>query len=338
MRGRQERREGPLNVLITGGAGYIGRFCVRDLLEAGHKVVVLDRRPYATDPATRAIPSITGDIADGAVVERVLADHEVDVVLHLAAEKSVEESMAEPGRHLIANVGGSLSLLEAMRARGVRRIVFSSSAAVYGTPRRVPVDEGAEIAPDNPYGAGKAMVEQALHWYAACHGFSSVSLRYFNAGGAAEDGSLGDDARRPTNLIPRVMRALAGIDPAVPVYGTDYPTSDGTAVRDYVHVEDLARAHVRALDLLGDDAGARILNLGTGQGVSVGQVLEAAERVTGRPVPHVTQGRRPGDPPAVWADPSAAARDLGWRARQGLDDILRSAWRWQQRLGRLRRG
>ena len=268
----------------------------------------------------------------------MLADHEVDVVLHLAAEKSVEASMAEPGRHLLANVGGSLTLLEAMRARGVRRIVFSSSAAVYGTPRRVPVDETAEVAPDNPYGAGKAMVEQALHWYAVCHGFSSVSLRYFNAGGAAEDGSLGDEARRPTNLIPRVMRALAGVDPAVPVYGTDYPTADGTAVRDYVHVEDLARAHVRALDLLGDEAGARILNLGTGQGVSVGQVLEAAERVAGRPVPHVTQGRRPGDPPAVWADTSAAARELGWRARRGLDDILRSAWLWQQRLGRLRRG
>lgn len=322
---------GPLNVLITGGAGYIGRFCVRELLAAGHRVVVLDRRELEAPAAD--VLSITGDIADTALVERVLAEHRFDVVLHLAAEKSVEESMTAPGRHLLGNVGGTLRLLEAMLAAGVHRIVFSSSAAVYGTPERVPVDEGAQLAPDNPYGAGKAMVEQALHWYATCHGFSTVSLRYFNAGGAAADGSLGDDAREPTNLIPRVMRAAAGLDPAVPVFGTDYPTVDGTAIRDYVHVEDLARAHVRAVELVCESPGERVYNLGTGEGVSVGQVLDAAERVTGRAVPHVNVARRPGDPPAVWADPSAAARDLGWRARLGLDDIIRSAWLWQQRLG-----
>jgi UDP-glucose-4-epimerase GalE len=325
---------GILNVLITGGAGYIGRFCIRELLGAGHHVVVLDQRPMSTIAGAGAVTSITGEIGDAALVEGVLGDHDVDVVLHLAAEKSVEDSMMAPGRHLLRNVTGSLVLFEAMLARGPRRIVFSSSAAVYGTPRRVPVDERAALAPDNPYGAGKVMVEQALHWYALCHGFDTVSLRYFNAAGAAEDGSLGEDGREATNLIPRVMRALAGIGNAVPIYGTDYSTPDGTAVRDYVHVEDLARAHVRAVEQVGEAAGERVYNLGTGLGVSVRQVLDAAERASGRPVPHIDSPRRPGDPPAVWADASAAARHLGWRAQRSLDDIVRSAWLWQQRMGR----
>jgi UDP-glucose-4-epimerase GalE len=322
---------GPLNVLVTGGAGYIGRFCVRELVAAGHRAVILDRRPFAL-PSTPDVVALTGDIGDAAFVERALGERGIEVVLHLAAEKSVEESMVAPGRHLLHNVAGSLVLLEAMLARGVRRVVFSSSAAVYGTPERVPVDEGAPLDPDNPYGAGKVMVEQTLHWYVQSHHFSSVSLRYFNAGGAAADGSLGDDAPAPTNLIPRVMRAIVGIDPAVQVYGTDYGTPDGTAIRDYVHVEDLARAHVRAVELVCEQPGERVYNLGTGRGVTVGQVLEAAERITGRPVPRLNAERRPGDPPAVWADASAAARDLGWRAERDLDDIIRSAWAWQQRL------
>lgn len=324
---------GTLNVLITGGAGYIGRFCIRELVGAGHHVVVYDERPLASARGIPPVVSIAGDIGDGGLVDAALGEHEVDVVLHLAAEKSVGESMAAPGPHLLRNVGGSLVLLEAMLARGVRRIVFSSSAAVYGTPRRVPVDEAADLVPDNPYGAGKVMAEQALHWYAVCHGFATVSLRYFNAAGAAEDGSLGEDSQEATNLIPRVMRALAGVDEAVPIYGTDYPTPDGTAVRDYVHVEDLARAHVRAVERVADDPGESVYNLGTGRGVSVRQVLDAAERASGRPVPHVEAARRPGDPPAVWADATAADRDLGWRAQRSLDDIVGSAWLWQQRLG-----
>ena len=329
---RRRTPEGALNVLITGGAGYVGRFCIRELVAAGHDVVVLDARPLA-DRATAAVASITGEIGDAELVDGVLRDHRVDVVLHLAAEKSVEASMAAPGPHLLRNVGGSLVLLEAMRARGVRRIVFSSSAAVYGTPRRVPVDEGAALVPDNPYGAGKVMVEQALQWYARCHGFGTISLRYFNAAGASVDGSLGEGGPEATNLIPRVMRALAGSAEPVSIYGTDYPTPDGTAVRDYVHVEDLARAHVRAVERVGEASMAHVYNLGTGHGVSVRQVLEAAERASGKTVPHVEAARRPGDPPAVWADASAAARDLGWRAERNLDDIVRSAWLWQQRHG-----
>jgi UDP-glucose-4-epimerase GalE len=334
--GRSSYRDGSdptlSNVLITGGAGYVGGFCIRELVAAGHDVIALDRRQLSAEALPR-VTAIVGDVADTNVVDRILAQHAVDVVLHLAAEKSVARSMEAPGEHLIRNVGGSLALLEAMRARDVRRIVFSSSAAVYGTPRRLPVDERADLVPDNPYGAGKVMVEQALYWYGMSHDFDSISLRYFNAAGAADDGSLGERGEHATNLIPRVMRALAGLDGPVPVYGTDYDTTDGTPVRDYVHVEDLARAHVRALDLVQAAPGARAYNLGTGRGYSVLEVLGAAERASGRRVPQELTARRPGDPAAVWADPSAANRDLGWRAERDLDDIVRSAWLWQQRHG-----
>lgn len=318
-----------VNVLITGGSGYIGRFCARELVAAGGRVVALDRRPAPPLGDASATVSLTGDVADRPLVERLLRDHDIDVVLHLAAEKSVADSMTAPGPHLLANVAGSLHLLEGMRAQGVRRLVFSSSAAVYGSPRRVPVDERAAIAPDNPYGAGKAMVEQALHWYAVAHGFDVVSLRYFNAAGAAADGSLGEDASAATNLVPRVMQALAGLDGPVPIYGTDYPTPDGTAIRDYVHVEDLARAHRAAVELVARERGERVFNLGTGRGHSVRQVLAAAGRAAGRAVPCVEAPRRPGDPAAVWADASSAERELGWRAERDLDDIVRTAWRWQ---------
>ena len=215
------KMDGPI-VLITGAAGYVGRFCVRHLLAAGYGVVALDRRAAALDPR---IQSTFGDIADRPLVERLLEEHAVEVVLHLAADKSVADSMAAPGPHLRNNVCGSLALLEAMLARGVKKIVFSSSAAVYGTPERLPVDEQARLAPDNPYGAGKVMVEQALHWYHVSHGFDSVSLRYFNAAGAADDGSLGEDGAEAGNLVPRVMQALAGLSEPLSVYGTDFATA-----------------------------------------------------------------------------------------------------------------
>jgi len=299
------------------------------MFAAGHGVVVLDRRPVRPAGDHSPIPSVVGDIADGPLVERVLEQHAVEVVLHLAADKSVTESMAAPGSHLRNNVCGSLALCEAMLERGVHRIVFSSSAAVYGTPQRLPVDERARLAPDNPYGASKVMVEQMLHWYHVCHGFDTVSLRYFNAAGAADDGSLGEDGSEASNLVPRVMRALAGPSEAMPVYGTDFDTPDGTAVRDYVHVEDLAAAHVRALELVGQGSGEWVFNLGTGRGHSVREVLVAAERASGRSVPHLDTARRAGDPAQVWADATAARQELGWRAERDLDDIVRSAWLWQ---------
>ncbi|MDQ3492796.1 MAG: UDP-glucose 4-epimerase GalE [Chloroflexota bacterium] len=320
-----------MKVLVTGGAGYVGSFCVRHLLAADHGVVVLDRRPVRPAGDRASVPSVVGDIADGPLVQRILQTHGVEVVLHLAADKSVAESMAAPGPHLRNNVSGSLALFEAMLERGVGKIVFSSSAAVYGTPTRLPVDERAPLAPDNPYGASKVMVEQMLHWYHVCHGFDTVSLRYFNAAGAADDGSLGEEEAEASNLVPRVMQALAGTGEPLSVYGTDFATPDGTAVRDYVHVEDLALAHVRALELVGQGRGAWTFNLGTGRGHSVREVLHAAERASGRPVPHQETARRPGDPAQVWADASAAARELGWRAERDLDDIVRSAWSWRQR-------
>lgn len=317
-------------VLITGGAGYVGRFCLRHLLAAGYGVVTLDRQAAAPYPG---VHSAVGDIADGPLVERLLEEHAVEVVLHLAAEKSVAESMAAPGPHLRNNVCGSLALLQAMLARGVKKIVFSSSAAVYGTPERLPVHEQARLAPDNPYGASKVMVEQALHWYHVSHGFDAVSLRYFNAAGAADDGSLGEDGAEASNLVPRVMQALAGLSELLSVYGTDFDTADGTAVRDYIHVEDLAAAHVRALELVTAARGEWVFNLGTGRGHSVREVLLAAERASGRPVPHRDAARRSGDPAQVWADASAAERVLGWRAERDLDDIVGSAWLWQAGQG-----
>lgn len=320
-------------VLVTGGAGYIGRFCVRDLVRAGHGVVVLDRRPMTPIPDLPRVVSVLGDIGDVRLVKRVLTENQVDVVLHLAADKSVAESMDDPGGHLLNNVCGSLALFEAMLASQVRRVVFSSSAAVYGTPRRLPVDESSQLAPENPYGAGKVMVEQALHWYHVSQGFDTVSLRYFNAAGASDDGSLGEEGAHVSNLIPRVMRALAGLDEAVPVFGTDYDTPDGTAVRDYIHVEDLAAAHLRALDLVIRARGEWVFNLGTGQGYSVREVLRAAERASGTPVPYRETARRPGDPAQVWADAAGAERELAWHARRDLDDIVRTAWLWQNRHG-----
>lgn len=325
-----------MNVLVTGGAGYIGRFCVRRLVEVGHDVVVLDRRPVTVDERETA-PAVVGDIADESLVETVIRDHAIQVVLHLAAEKSVVESMADPGEHFMHNVCGTLALLEAMRRSNVTKLVFSSSAAVYGETTQLPVREDSPLRPENPYGSGKLMVEQLLHWYYVCHGFDSVSLRYFNAAGAAADGSMGEDLDSSDNLIPRVMKALLGVAGPVPVFGTDFPTPDGTAVRDYVHVEDLAEAHVRALDYVIAIRGDRPLNLGTGRGSSVREVFHAAERASGMLVPYEDAARRPGDPAASWADATQAERALGWRATRDLGDIVTSAWLWTKRNGRLGR-
>jgi UDP-glucose 4-epimerase len=319
-------------VMITGGAGYVGSFCVRLMLKIGHEVVVLDRQPMPAWGRGDVVEAV-GDITDASFVRRVLADQPVDAVLHLAAEKSVEESVARPGPHLRNNLLGSITLLEEMRAAGVGKIVFSSSAAVYGTPDTLPVGEDAPLRPENPYGSGKAMVEQILHWYHVSHGFDAVSLRYFNAAGASDDGRMGEDWTHAHNLVPRVMKALCGVSGPLPVFGTDFPTPDGTAVRDYVHVEDLAAAHVRALGHVIERGGESVFNLGTGRGYSVRQVLAAAERTSGWPVPHEDAPRRAGDPAAVWADVRAAERVLDWRAERDLDDIMGTAWRWHSREG-----
>lgn len=315
-------------VLVTGGAGYIGSHTVRLLTEQGRHVVVLDSLEAGHRDAVLGAPLVVGDIADSDLVAATCRDHNVTEVIHFAASKNVGESMTDPGRYWRNNVHGTVELVEALLAAGVGRIVFSSSCSVYGTPAHVPVDESAPVNPQSVYAASKAMVEQILGWYGVTHGLRSVNLRYFNAAGASPDARIGEDWTVTLNLVPVAMKAVLGHGPPVEVFGTDYPTRDGTAIRDYVHVDDLADAHVRAVDHLAGGGGNLTLNLGTGTGSSVLEVLAATARAAGRPVPHVMGPRRLGDPVEVYADPSAALAALGWRATRTLDDIIESAYRW----------
>jgi UDP-glucose-4-epimerase GalE len=318
-----------VRVLVTGGAGYVGSHTTRALAAAGHDVVVLDTLEHGYRAALPGIDLVVASVADGTLVERLLTERRIEAVLHFAALKVVEESVAAPGRYLDANVGGSFALLAAMERAGVRRFVFSSTCAVYGQPDRSPIDETALTRPENPYGMSKLLVEEALPWLAET-GFRSISLRYFNAAGAELDGSQGEDWAGAANLVPVAIRAAMGLGPPLHVFGTDYPTPDGTAIRDYVHVLDLAEAHIRALEHLAGEGGSATVNLGTGRGSSVREVVDSVERTVGRPVPLVESGRRAGDPATVWADPSRAAALLDWRARYDLDAIVASAVRWHR--------
>ena len=317
-----------MSVLVTGGAGYIGSHTVRQLRKRGDDVVVLDNLEFGHRDAVADTPLVVGDIADQDLVSDTVAQYGVDSVVHFAAYKAAGESFEDPGRYFINNVGGTARLLETAYQGGVRRFVFSSTCAVYGTPAETPVSEQAPIHPESPYGESKALVERMLHWYDVSLRFRSVSLRYFNAAGAAMDGSLGEDWSASLNLVPLAMKALLGQSPALRVFGTDYPTPDGTAVRDYIHVDDLADAHLKALDYLKDGGETVTLNLGTGVGSSVREVLAAAEKAAGRPVPAEDSPRRPGDPVALWADNRRAEEVLGWKAQHGLEDIVTSAWHW----------
>jgi UDP-glucose 4-epimerase len=316
-----------MSVLVTGGAGYIGSHTVRALREAGRPVVVLDSMEYGREDAVIDAPLVVGDIHDGTLVEQVCADHGVTSLIHFAAYKSVGESMQNPTRYWTNNVAGTVALVDAAMRRGVRDVVFSSSCSVYGTPAEVPVVESAPIAPESVYAESKATVERILHWYGVTGGLRYVSLRYFNAAGASFDGRIGEDWTFSINLIPLVMKALL-LDQPVRVFGTDYPTPDGAAIRDYIHVEDLASAHVAALGYLADGGEPTAVNLGTGIGSSVFEVLTAAEAVAGRPVPHELAPRRAGDPVSTFADPTHAQKLLDWRAEHGLAEVVETAYRW----------
>jgi UDP-glucose 4-epimerase len=315
-------------VLVTGGAGYIGSIVVEQLIARNRAVVVLD------DLSTghrAAIPEgaqfVRGGIGDRAALEEVFAGSPIDAIVHLAAFALVEESVANPEKYRANNVAAARVLLDAAVAAGVRRFVFSSSCTVYGVPKTVPIPEDAPTAPMSPYGETKLEFERILGDYAARHKLGSVSLRYFNAAGANEQ--RGEDHDPESHLIPNVLGVALGKRAAVGVFGTDYPTPDGTAVRDYIHVDDLADAHVRALDI--PPSGALALNLGTGQGSSVRQVVATARRITGHPIPSTDRPRRAGDPPALVAAPQRAATILGWHPRRSsLDEILGSAWRWHR--------
>ena len=317
-----------MSVLVTGGAGYIGSHTVRRLQADGADVVVLDSLEYGYPQSIPGAPLAVADITDRAAVLAVCAEHEVTQVVHFAAYKSVGESMQDPTKYWLNNVAGTVQLVDALLQAGVDQIVFSSSCSVNGTPETVPVTEDMPLVPESVYAESKAMVERILAWYGTTNGVRAVSLRYFNAAGATDDGQFGEVWERSINLIPMAMKAALGHGPPLQVFGADYPTPDGTCIRDYIHVDDLADAHVRALDYLAGGGETVSLNVGTGVGSSVLEVINTAERIADRPVPHEIVARRPGDPVATYADPARIAATLGWYSTRTLDDIIRTAWAW----------
>jgi UDP-glucose-4-epimerase GalE len=317
-----------MRILVVGGAGYIGSHAVHYLQRAGHDVWVLDNLDIGHDAAVPQGRLIVGDLADRGSLEEALRRQAIDAVMHFAAFASVPESVAEPGRYYRNNVVGALNLLDAMRAAGVPRIVFSSTAAVYGIPEVVPITEESPTRPINPYGFTKLAIERAIADYARAYGLGGAALRYFNACGAADDADIGEDHAPETHLIPLVLQVALGQRAHVTVYGTDYPTPDGTCIRDYIHVSDLADAHLRVLERI-EPGRLLVYNVGTGAGASVRQVLDAARRVTGHAIPVVEGPRRAGDPPALVASADAARSALGWSPRYTeIEPIVASAWTW----------
>ena len=320
-----------MSILIVGGAGYIGSQTAKRVAAAGGAPVVFDNLVHGHAWACKWGPLIEGDLSDGALVRRVLREHAVTSVIHFAAYAYVGESVTNPRKYFHNNVVSTLHLLDAMVDAGVRDIVFSSTCATYGNPIEVPISEAHPQTPVNPYGESKLTVEKILRWYAEAYGLRFAALRYFNAAGADPEGELGEEHDPETHLIPLAIAAALGKG-ALSIFGTDYPTPDGTAVRDYIHVADLADAHWLALERLSKDAAPLRLNLGTGRGHSVREVIAAVEKASGGRVPAREVARRPGDPPALVADASAAGRELGWRPRYTeLGTIVDHALAWHRR-------
>jgi len=320
-----------VTILVTGGAGYIGSHTVRRLQHDGADVVVLDSLELGDQRAIPDIPLVVADIADTDAVAAACRAYGITQVVHFAAYKNVGESMARPSKYWLNNVAGTVKLVDALLDAGVEELVFSSSCSVNGTPPATPVTEAMPVAPESVYAESKAMMERILGWYGVTNGLRTVSLRYFNAAGASMDGAYGEVWEHSLNLVPIAMKATLGRHPPLEVFGTDYPTPDGTCIRDYVHVDDLADAHVRALDYLASGGATVELNVGTGVGSSVLDVIRTTEHFADRPVPHTMVGRRAGDPVSTFADPTRIAETLGWQATRGLDDIVASAWRWHSR-------
>jgi UDP-glucose-4-epimerase GalE len=318
-----------LLVLVVGGAGYIGSHAARTLRRHGHEVIVYDNLSTGHKFLANGFELIEGDIADQATLGRAMKD--ADAVMHFAAYAYVGESVENPRKYFQNNVQAALTLLNTALDAGVRRFVFSSSCAVYGIPLTVPIPESNPRQPVNPYGVSKLFVENALEAYDRAYGLRFASLRYFNAAGADESGEIGELHDPETHLIPLALAAAAGQGSKLQVFGTDYPTPDGTCVRDYIHVNDLAEAHVQALQHVTNKKESVALNLGTGQGHSVMEVIKTVEQVTGREVPRVVAVRRAGDPPALVADSRRAQQVLGWRSSRSLPDIVGTAWKWMQR-------
>jgi UDP-arabinose 4-epimerase len=323
------------NVLVVGGAGYIGSHCCKALALAGYNPVTYDNLIYGHEWAVKWGPLEQGDILDRARLDYVLTVHRPSAILHFAAFAYVGESVVDPGKYYRNNVVGSLILLEAARDHGVEHFVFSSTCATYGAPISVPIHESSPQRPINPYGASKLMVERMLADFGSAYGLKWVALRYFNSAGADADGEIGELHEPETHLIPLIFDACSGRRQNVTIFGTDYDTHDGTCIRDYIHVSDLADAHVRAVQALSKDAASASYNLGNGRGFSVREVIDAVERITGLPVPSVFGERRSGDPPVLVSDAAKARSELGWQPRySGLDNIIRTAWSWDQRAPR----
>ena len=320
------------NVLVTGGAGYIGSHTCKALAAAGFSPITFDNLVSGHRWAVKWGPFIRGDLAQPELLRQVLRTHEIQAVVHFAAYAYVGESMHNPGKYFHNNVVNTIHLLDAMVATGVRYLAFSSTCATYGLPEVLPIAEDQQQRPVNPYGESKLFIERALRWYEGAYGIRSVALRYFNAAGADASGEIGEDHDPETHLIPLVIQAALGRRPQVNIYGTDYLTPDGSAIRDYIHVNDLASAHVKALDYLLAGGESVALNLGTGQGHSVREVIATVEQIGGRPVPARRAPRRAGDPPVLVAAGERAYRLLGWKPQfSDLATIVATAWRWHER-------
>ena len=320
------------HVLVTGGAGYIGSHTAKVLSRSGLQPVVLDNLTAGNRWAVKWGRLIEGDISDEALLRQVIARYQIITVIHFAGSAYIAESVQNPRKYFLNNVSKSLRFLDAILDSGVQQIVFSSTCATYGIPDYLPIDENHPQSPINPYGESKLFIEKALKSYGRAYGLRSVTLRYFNAAGADPDGDIGESHYPETHLIPNAIRAALGLIPAITVFGTDFPTPDGTAVRDYVHVTDLADAHVAALRYLKAGGRNAAFNLGIGSGFSVMDVIRTVERITGRRIPVINDARRPGDPATLIASPEQARRVLGWNAKYaGLDEIVATAWQWQEK-------
>ena len=319
-----------MKILVVGGAGYIGSVCAELLLDQGHGVTIFDNlsegHRRALDPRAAFAE---GDLVDRQLIEKTLSKQQPDAVMHFAANALVGESMQNPSKYFRNNIANGLNLLDAMISAGVEKIIFSSTCAIFGPPERVPIDETMTPRPINPYGESKLAFEKILRWYGEIHGLKFVSLRYFNAAGASA--KFGEDHRVETHLIPNVLKVALGQKPNVEIFGTDYETPDGTCIRDYIHIVDLSRAHILALNATKGD----FYNLGTGGGASVRDVIDSCRKITGRNIDIAEKPRRPGDPPRLIASSEKIKRELGWQPQfQSLDAIIESAWKWHQKFPR----
>ncbi len=321
-----------MNVLVVGGAGYIGSHCVRQLIAAGHRPVVLDNLAYGHRKAVaQDIPFYAANLGDTPTVLNILRQEKIELVMHFAAFCYVGESVTAPVKYYENNVVATLHLLDAMLQAGVKKFVFSSTCATFGVPERLPMTEDLPQAPINPYGQTKLDVENLLKALSTAHGLSFAAFRYFNAAGAAEDGTIGEDHDPETHLIPLAIQVATGKRANLQIFGTDYPTPDGTCLRDYVHVDDLSRAHIAVFDKLATPGARFFYNLGTGKPFSVREIIQAVEKITGKKVPVIESPRRAGDPPALFADSSKAKKELGWTPKfMDAESVIATAWKWHQ--------